>query len=157
MRTCSRCKVEQPIENFHKGKTTRMCKVCKKDYDIKYRVTWNKKPYSRISRYKSHLKLRYSITLDELVEVYELQGGGCAICNKSLPHPADEQGDKWQSNIDHDHACCPTDTTCGNCVRGLLCRDCNLMLGHAKDNLSTLQKGVEYLQRTSKKVGTEIV
>jgi hypothetical protein len=153
MKTCSKCKIEKPKDSFHKGKTTRMCKDCKKAYDVEYRVTWNKKPYSRISRYKSHLKNRYSVTLEEIVLRYESQGGGCSICNKALPHPADENGDRWQTNIDHDHNCCPTDTTCGSCTRGLLCRDCNLMLGHAKDNLETLKKAVEYLERTSTKVG----
>lgn len=155
MKTCSKCKVEKPLEDFHKGATTTTCKECKRLYDVEYRPVWNKKPYSRITRYKSHLKTKYSISLEDLVLIYEAQGGGCAICNRGLPHPADENGDKWQSNIDHDHACCPTDTTCGKCVRGILCRDCNLMLGHAKDNLSTLKKGVEYLEQTSKKVGTQ--
>ena len=157
MKTCSTCKLEKPFEEFHKGVTTNMCKPCKKEYDKAYRPVWNKKPYSRISRYKSHLKNRYSLTLENLVSTYESQGGGCAICNKSLPHPADENGDKWQTNIDHDHTCCPTETSCGECIRGMLCRDCNLMLGHAKDNLSTLKKAVEYLERTSKKVGNKIV
>lgn len=157
VKTCIKCKLEKSIDSFHKGKSTTICKECKKVYDSHYRPIWNKKPYSRISRYKSHLKARYSLTLDELVIMYDSQGGGCAICNKPLPHPADEQGDKWQSNIDHDHSCCSTDTTCGKCTRGLLCRDCNLMLGHSKDNLNTLKKAVEYLERTSKKVGTEIV
>ena len=153
MKTCSKCKVEKPLEDFHKGATTTICKECKRLYDVEYRPVWNKKPYSRITRYKSHLKKRYSITLEDLILIYESQGGGCAICNKALPHPADEQGDKWQTNIDHDHNCCPTATTCGKCVRGMLCRDCNLMLGHAKDNLNTLKKAVEYLQPISMKEG----
>ena len=153
MKTCPRCKVEQTLESFHKGNG--YCKPCKKEYDKTYKVNWNFKPYNRIVRYKSYLKNRYSITLEELVSMYESQGGGCSICNKGLPHPADEYGDRWQSNIDHDHACCPTDTSCGKCIRGLLCRDCNLMLGHSKDNLDTLKKAVEYLERTQMKVGTQ--
>jgi len=157
MKFCNKCKIEKSLESFHKGDTTTICKECKRLYDIEYRPIWNKKPYSRISRYKSHLKTRYSLTLDELVTMYEAQGGGCAICNKALSNPTDEQGDRWQSNIDHDHNCCPSNTTCGKCTRGLLCRDCNLMLGHSKDNLTTLKKAVEYLELNSKKVGIEIV
>lgn len=153
MKYCPKCQVSQPKENFHKGNG--YCKPCKKEYDNKHKANWKFEPYHRINRYKAHLKKRYSMSLEELVVVYDSQGGCCPICNKSLPHPADENGDKWQTNIDHNHACCSTDTTCGKCVRGLLCRDCNLMIGHAKDNLDTLKKAVEYLETTSTKVGTQ--
>ncbi|WP_180357381.1 endonuclease domain-containing protein [Streptomyces sp. TLI_146] len=29
-------------------------------------------------------------------------------------------------HIDHDHVCCPHDTTCGERVRGILCSDCKI-------------------------------
>lgn len=153
MKTCPKCSIEQPLENFHKGNG--YCKPCKKEYDKAHKAEWNFRPYSRIIRYKSHLKNKYSLTMENLVAIYESQGGGCSICNTALPHPEDENGDKWFTSIDHDHSCCPSDTSCGRCVRGLLCRDCNLMLGHAKDNTDTLKRAVEYLENTSVKVGTQ--
>jgi hypothetical protein len=31
--------------------------------------------------------------------------------------------------VDHDHSCCPGRQTCGKCVRGLICRQCNTAFG----------------------------
>ena len=146
--------MEQPIENFYKGKGG-YCKPCKKDYDNQNRVKYYRKPYNRLMRYNQHIRLRYSLTLEDLNKMYLKQDGKCPLCLKELSNPTIEDAVRWESNIDHDHSCCPGDTTCGNCVRGLLCRDCNLMIGHAKDNLDTLKRAVEYLETTSKKVGTQ--
>ena len=152
MKTCSRCKVEQLAENFHKGNN--YCKPCKKDYDKTYRVNWTFQPYNQVKRYVSHIKKRYGLSLKDLNIMYETQGGGCAICNKNIPNPTKEGSKRFITSIDHNHACCPTENSCGFCVRGLLCRDCNLMIGHAKDDLETLKKAVNYLELNSLKVGT---
>ena len=153
MKTCSKCKVEQLTENFYKGNG--YCKPCKKEYDNQNRVKYYRKPYNRLMRYNQHIRLRYSLTLEDLNTLYLEQNGQCPLCLKELSNPTLEDAIRWESNIDHNHACCPSDTTCGKCIRGLLCRDCNLMIGHAKDNLETLKKAVEYLERTNKKVGTK--
>lgn len=51
--------------------------------------------------------------------------------------------------IDHDHSCCPGKGSCGKCVRGILCINCNLAEGHIK-NLDNAMKLVEYLLRNKK-------
>jgi len=39
-------------------------------------------------------------------------------------HNAACQEAEWLQ-VDHDHSCCPGETSCGKCVRGLLCSKCN--------------------------------
>lgn len=64
---------------------------------------------------------------------------------------ANPRCDEPLSHVDHDHACCPINggkqKTCGECVRGLLCRECNLILGIAGDSIERLLGAVEYLQQ----------
>lgn len=73
----------------------------------------------------------YGIDLEGYQDLLDSQGGQCAICGTP---PA---GQPLQ--VDHDH-----DT--GE-VRGLLCRNCNLGLGHFQDELSRLRSASAYLER----------
>jgi hypothetical protein len=37
-------------------------------------------------------------------------------------------------HVDHDHSCCPAlSTSCGKCVRGLLCFGCNTLVGRVEE------------------------
>lgn len=75
---------------------------------------------------------RYGLTLEEYEELYRGHRGRCAICGKS----DEESGETL--NVDHDH-----DT---QAIRGLLCRHCNLALGHFNDDPKLLEAGAEYLR-----------
>lgn len=66
------------------------------------------------------------------------QDGKCAIC---VEPPAPGR----PFHVDHDHACCPGDGSCGKCVRGLLCDDCNRGFGMFKDSIGSLVRAVLYL------------
>jgi hypothetical protein len=143
--------VEKPLTDFHKNQG--YCPPCKKEYDKAHKYKYYKKPYNRLVRYSQHIRLRYALTLEGLNALYLKQNGKCPICLKELSNPTLEDANRWESNIDHDHNCCPEETTCGKCIRGLLCRDCNLLIGHAKDDLDTLKRAVEYLTNSKKKEG----
>lgn len=91
------------------------------------------------SAYTRGRKLRlYNLTEAEFNELLTLQRGKCGICATSEPGPRG-----WF--IDHDHACCPGIGSCGDCVRGLLCQECNLLLGHARDSVDRLERAKKYL------------
>lgn len=62
----------------------------------------------------------------------DLQGHRCAICG------INELGDTRQFAVDHDHST--------GLVRGLLCANCNLGLGHFKDSTDILRAALSYLE-----------
>ncbi len=63
------------------------------------------------------------------------QGGHCAICGKH------EYELKSGLVIDHDHHT--------KKVRGLLCYNCNMLLGHAWDSTIILKRAIKYLDMTN--------
>lgn len=85
------------------------------------------------------LRYRYDMSLEDFDELVAEQGGVCGICGKDDP-----QAPAW--NIDHDGSCCPGGSKgCGQCVRGALCRACNLMIGYAGDDVAVLRSAINYL------------
>jgi len=81
----------------------------------------------KLANHRSYLLLtRYSLTEEQRQQMLEGQGRKCRICGK--PNP---------KCIDHCHS---TGT-----VRGVLCHQCNLGLGHFFDNPSLLNKAIDYL------------
>lgn len=100
----------------------------------------------------AQLQRKYGITLDERDQLLADQGGGCAICGYL---------DGWgegdiRHSVDHDHSCCPGEIINRCCVRSVLCRDCNTLLGRANDNPEWLInrarryiKAADYLARST--------
>lgn len=88
----------------------------------------------RMSR-NGHLQRGFSITLEQYEEMYERQGGVCAICRKpEIPGRS--------LAVDHDRKCCPGDKSCGKCIRGLLCFRHNTGLGKIEEHIDQV---CEYL------------
>ena len=105
-------------------------------YKIKMRA------YKRSEKYRNQrrnflYKKNFGITLDEYNVLLNKQNGVCAICGRKENFM--NRGTLYSLAIDHDHIT--------NEVRGLLCRDCNVMLGLAKDNTETLKNAIQYLQK----------
>lgn len=120
--------------------TKRECCICKHIYSIEEFGTQAmvKKEYRcrtcRISRHTwLDRKRKYNITKVQFEEIMESQNGLCAVCSIDL-------GDLLSKHICVDHC---HDT---GIVRGILCTNCNFLLGHSKDNIQTLVSAIKYLK-----------
>lgn len=86
---------------------------------------------------RNSLKKLYGITLEQYQEMHESQGGVCKICGKTESSKDYKYQKIRKLAVDHCH------TT--NKIRGLLCGNCNSILGHAKDSKDVLLKCIAYL------------
>lgn len=101
---------------------------------------WRTRPDSKIKKRKYHLSSRYNLSDVDYHLLLLKQGEVCASC-KTPPRTK-------SLAVDHDHRCCPKGAkkSCGKCIRGLLCNDCNRILGIAKDNPVLLNNLIAYLR-----------
>lgn len=166
MRTCYDCKEHKELTEFYKDKSKSgghdyKCKECCKKsgkirWDKWYENEENKKLHNTKGKlYQENNKERISSyqknwwensgrdKRDERVfcmapghrkQMLIEQDYRCAICKSHQDNFTNAL------SIDHNH-------TNGQ-VRGLLCVNCNNMLGDAKDNVERLQAGIDYLNKT---------
>ena len=149
---CTKCGDKKPLTNefFKKAKGyrygfQRWCRVCASVYSTelnKEKRNAYKAEQERLNRgsnidfYKAREFARemkkYGTTVewfrDKLIE----QLGVCAICK----HLSRRYGKLQRLQVDHDHGCCDLKTkSCGECLRGLLCADCNVNLSYLETTL----------------------
>lgn len=100
-----------------------------------------KKRYLENKDHVADLAMRrtFGISLAQYTDLLASQGDVCAICGGDDPR----KGARF--HIDHDRSCCPGNTSCGDCVRALLCMHCNVGLGHFRDDVDLLESAVVYL------------
>ena len=168
MKRCTKCGQEKDESEFYRyansTKPRARCKVCiraaneareRKD-PVKRTArsqAWRAKNPGRASQIARDWQLRnpekyraiayrrkFKIEFDEL---WKAQDGKCASCHK----PMLRTGVKPDSVcVDHDRSCCGGQESCGKCVRGLIHRNCNLVLGYAKDDVEVLRCALAYLE-----------
>lgn len=72
---------------------------------------------------------RYRITPEQYEVLLESQDGKCAFCKTTNPYGMGARDGGTSFMIDHDHKHCPVNSGCIECIRGLLCRQCNIHVG----------------------------
>lgn len=95
-------------------------------------ITYENSEKYRDQIFNANLRSKYGISLKERTRLFEEQNGCCKVCKRH------ESEFKRRLHIDHDHAT--------GKIRGLLCANCNLVLGGAKDNSDNLLAGAAYLK-----------
>lgn len=139
----------QTLEFFYNDKGAKdgkmaVCKACKTTKVYAWRennrpvynalaVKWRAKNPDR--QHAADIKRNYGLSVEDYNKMLMAQGMKCAICD--IQHdPSKKRGRLY---VDHCH------TT--GAIRALLCSAHNLMLGHAKDQIETLEKAIAYLKK----------
>ena len=133
VKICPECKKEKSTQEFHKNKRNKdglswCCKICMRTYNKRYEqenavILSEKRKVRKLAKF-------YGISMDEYGSMLDTQSNLCSICGTEMSKP----------HIDHCHK--------SGKVRGILCRDCNLVLGFAKDKPDILRKAAEYLEKS---------
>jgi hypothetical protein len=145
-KTCSKCHVEKPIEEFVKTKANRSgyhswCRECfnayyrgKKPENAAKQRAWRKANPDKQAAYrrKHHLKVNYGMSPEETLELLDRQNGRCAICMKHI-----EFSGRGGAVVDHDHVT-------GE-VRGVLCSRCNSGVGLFEEDCRAMSRAIDYL------------
>lgn len=154
LKTCTKCRSEQPLDNFYKRGDGAKQKLRSWCVDCTTKYVYSKNPpktnIKRASRRKnrllplnlrlrcdpkraaleSHLRRYYDITLAQYLEMVDAQKGVCAICAKAP---------EGRLHVDHNHKT--------GKVRALLCNNCNWALGLFKDNAETILAAAAYIEK----------
>lgn len=145
---CPRCHGHLNTEKFGKSKNridglAWACKIC---IAIKDKEDVPKRRTAHAAYYHKHKAQRLAGMREKVTgwsaKAFEIawkqQHGRCAIYARKM-----QKTGQGQDSVvaDHDHKTMAT--------RRLLCRGCNLFLGHAQDSVEVLEKAIAYLQENT--------
>lgn len=138
LKVCPSCRVEKDTSGFTKTSRTKSgyqswCKKCTQKQTLArhHRLMASDPEYKEKRRKRSlesRYKYKYGITLEDKINMLNLQESMCAMCGISLVY---ETG-----VLDHNHAT--------GKVRSILCIKCNTGLSYIEDN-NFLNRAKEYL------------
>ena len=142
-KVCIRCGEEKELELFTKAKKyadgrRKYCKKCHSEYMTKYyKKNPDKHEFNKGNPKSTRIKKnweKHRVSHEDYIKLYNKYDGKCHSCNE-----------KEATHIDHDHKCCPDQYSCGKCVRGILCHNCNSALGLLGDNKDKVNKLFNYI------------
>lgn len=141
MKTCTKCNQTFDLINFSNAKRYKDGKLswCKKCV-ISSVKQWKLSNKEKQATYDRNWKLlnKYNISQDDFTKMLETQDGKCRICNTS------PSGHHNKLHVDHCHKT--------GKVRGLLCYNCNTLLGASRDSVSILENSIKYLKYSMEQI-----
>lgn len=158
VKLCTKCGTEKSVDRMVRDSTRAdgVKKICKPCHALVQRAWVKSDPQHALAiarswreadpdRLQSYRLRKYNISLEHYRSMFIQQSGKCAVCTV-------EFGDckKTSPRVDHGHKCCPGQSSCGSCIRGLLCDRCNVVLGRMQDDIAILEKGIAYLRSFQK-------
>ena len=114
----------------HYRRKENACLPCRKAMNF---YQSNRKRIKKPENPNAHVKWRYQISVEKYQEMLANQNYVCAICKQKETTVI--KGQTISLAVDHDHSCCPGRKSCGKCVRGLLCKSCNLLIARIENNM----------------------
>lgn len=157
MKKCKKCEKTKDISEFSwrnkkAGIRNTRCKSCDAEYyqehkeqdTEKLRAQWREasKKYLATERVVTRRITRHGISKKDYDDLVAKHNGLCWSC---FVRPA--------YVIDHDHTCCPGPYSCGKCVRGVLCTQCNTSLGLMQDDPALIRRLEQYATKTMRVAG----
>jgi hypothetical protein len=118
---------------YNRGKNNGNWKGGVNNNKKEYQRKWSKKNKFKKRLYcrRAEVKRKFGISLEQYDEILKKQDNKCAICL------IDQKDYPRRFSIDHNHIT--------KKVRGLLCTQCNSILGYARDSIETLERAKVYL------------
>tara|TARA_R110000803_G_C11747659_1_gene292006 strand:+ start:75 stop:500 length:426 start_codon:yes stop_codon:yes gene_type:complete len=138
MKECNKCGESKELTKFYyredRDAFENICRTCQSAATSALRSKPENVAKRKDQLRDSNLRLNYGINLKEYNVMYESQLGCCAICGIEEKHSS-----RQRLVVDHDHETLA--------VRSLLCGQCNVGLGHFKENQDFLANAIDYLKR----------
>ena len=131
---CGSCRRYKPRDKFSRAAKAKdglqhYCKACASKRERARKAERPETPRVRRDRY---LRLTHGLTIEQHEAMLAAQHGRCACCHDPL-------GEGHNQVVDHSHVT--------GRFRGIICRGCNLAIGHARDDVRRLQCMIAYLNQ----------
>lgn len=98
-----------------------------------------------------NIRSKHNLSTEGFENMLSQQNYCCASCENEF-----DLGALHKIHVDHDHKCCNDKASCGKCIRGLLCSQCNTAAGLMKDDPVKLRLLASYLEKYETREGTYI-